>query len=138
MNISTVGATPASPSFSGTGTLGTKNGYRVHDSTPEEVFSGYDMSKVTEKDFGEITSELFLNQNDESRSIGRALVLGQMMGNPYVPETSGQNLFHFSGGGSVDLLGSILEKYKQQIALGNAGAENYLKLYQCLSEINRK
>lgn len=133
MNIDAIGVS----AFAGAGTPGAKNRYRIYDASPEEVLSGHDLSDVSKKDYGKIERELFLNQNEDSRSIGKAFVMGQMMENPCVPETGGQNLFDFSGSGNVDLLGSILEKYKQQISLGGSGAGDLLKLYQCLSEINR-
>ncbi len=115
--------------------------YLIFDSTPEEVVSKYNINQISEEEYGKMTRELWLNKNEESKQLGRALIGNQMMDDPATnfSATDGQNMLCFSKDGSGEnVLDAILEKYKQQLALDSGSASTYLKLYQTLWGLSKK
>ncbi|WP_444658245.1 hypothetical protein ACRQV7_11430 [Caproiciproducens sp. R2] len=115
--------------------------YLIFDSTPEEVVSKYNINQISEEEYSQMTRELWLNKNEESKQLGRALIGNQLMDDPTTnfSATDGQNMLCFAKDGSgANVLDAVLEKYKQQLSLNSDSASTYLKLYQTLWDLSEK
>lgn len=115
----------------------TSQKYRIYNSTPEEILKKYNLHNITEKDFHQMLSELFLNRNEDSRKLGVTLLTNQLMENPDQQSAQGLNVVRFpKNGQSIDLLNAVWGQYKKEHSLGG-DANDLLNLYNALSKYGK-
>lgn len=106
--------------------------YDIYDSTPEQIFSKYNVKDMSEKDYDQMETELWENKNPESHYMGLMLMTDDIA-NHYADEVNGTPVTQKS---HYNFMNAVEEDYKKELSAGGNDANYYLKLYQYLSQAN--